>query len=94
MIYASDFWSPALLSDDELPPWFIWFLGNFSDAALDSVFAAYFVDLGAASSGDLGNGVSSDAVKPLNRKHKLLAYAQFEAGLVFRRRESGPRART
>ena len=42
--------------------------GNNSDAALDPVFAAHFVDLGAASSGYLGNGVSSDAVKPLKRK--------------------------
>ena len=42
--------------------------GNFSDAALDSIFDANFVGLGAAASGDLGIGVSSDAVKPLKEE--------------------------
>ena len=53
------------LSDDELPPWMVWFWGNFSDAALTFFSAADFTNLAAVAIEGPCADVSSDAVKPL-----------------------------
>ena len=65
MIYASAFLDSRPLSDDELPPWMVWFWGNFSDAALTFFSAADFTNLAAVPFESPGADVSSDAVKPL-----------------------------